>query len=43
MDFVTSLSRSPKRHEAIKIIVDRMTKTAHFIPIKMNYSLDQLA
>ena len=43
MDFVTSLPRSPKRHEAIWVIVDRMTKTTHFIPVKMNYSLDQLA
>ena len=42
MDFVTGLPRSPKRHEAIWVIVDRMTKTAHFIPVKMNYSLDQL-
>ena len=43
MDFVTSLPRSPKGHEAIWVIVDRMTKTTHFIPIKMTYSLDQLA
>ena len=43
MDFVTSLPRSPKGHEAIWVIVDRMTKTSHFIPVKMSYSLDQLA
>ena len=43
MDFVTSLPRSPRGHEAIWVIVDRMTKTAHFIPVQMNYSLDQLA
>uniref|UniRef100_A0A7N2MWN1 RNA-directed DNA polymerase n=1 Tax=Quercus lobata TaxID=97700 RepID=A0A7N2MWN1_QUELO len=43
MDFVTGLPRSPKGHEAIWVIVDRMTKTAHFIPVKMTYSLDQLA
>ena len=43
MDFVTGLPRSPKGHEAIWVIVDRMTKTAHFISVKMNYSLDQLA
>ena len=43
MDFVTSLPRSPRGHEAIWAIVDRMTKIAHFIPVKMNYSLDQLA
>ena len=43
MDFVTGLPRSPKGHEAIWVIVDRMTKIAHFIPVKMTYSLDQLA
>ena len=43
MDFVTGLPRSPKGHEAIWVIVDRMTKTAHFILVKMNYALDQLA
>ena len=40
MDFVTSLLISPNGHEAICIIVDRMTKTTHFIPVKMNYSHD---
>ena len=43
MDFVTSLPRSPKGHEAIWVIMDRMMKTSHFILVKMNYSLDQLA
>ena len=43
MDFVTSLPRSPKGHEAIWVIVDRMTKTTHFILVKMTNSLDQLA
>ena len=43
MDFVTGLPRSPKGHEAIWVIVDRMTKTSHFILVKINYSLDQLA
>ena len=43
MDFVTGLPRSPKGQEAIWVIVDRMTKTTHFIPVKMTYSLDKLA
>ncbi|KAL5567482.1 hypothetical protein UlMin_024057 [Ulmus minor] len=30
-------------HDAIWVIVDRLTKSAHFIPIKMTYSLEQLA
>ena len=43
MDFVSRLPRSPKGHDAIWVIVDRMTKSTHFLPIRMNYSLDQLA
>ena len=43
MDFVSGLPRSPKGHDAIWVIVDRMTKSAHFLPIQMNYSLDRLA
>jgi hypothetical protein len=43
MDFVSGLPRSPKGRDAIWVIVDRLTKSAHFIPIRMNYSLDQLA
>ena len=43
MDFVLGLPRSPKGLDAIWVIVDRMTKLAHFLPIQMNYSLDQLA
>ena len=43
MDFVSGLPRSPKGHDAIWVIVDRMTKSAYFLPIQMNYSLDRLA
>jgi hypothetical protein len=43
MDFVSGLPRSPKGHDTIWVIVDRLTKSAHFIPIRMNFSLDQLA
>ena len=43
MDFVSRLPRSRKGHDAIWVIVDRMTKSTHSLPIRMNYSLDQLA
>ena len=33
MDFVTHLSRSAKRHDSIWIIVDKLTKCAHFLAI----------
>ena len=43
MDFVSELPRSPMNHNLIWVIVDRLTKTAHFIPILMTYSMDRLA
>ena len=43
MDFVVGLPRTPKGLDAIWVIVDRLTKSAHFIPIKIRYSLERLA
>ncbi|KAI3747349.1 hypothetical protein L6452_09803 [Arctium lappa] len=43
MDFVTGLPRSPKGHDAIWVIVDRLTKSAHFLPIMEAYPLEKLA
>ncbi|GMI84444.1 hypothetical protein HRI_002113700 [Hibiscus trionum] len=43
MDFVTGLPCSPRKYDAIWVIVDRFTKSAHFIPIRINYSLETLA
>ncbi|KAL2226383.1 UNVERIFIED_CONTAM: Transposon Ty3-I Gag-Pol polyprotein, partial [Sesamum indicum] len=43
MDFVIGLPRTFRRHDAIWVIVDRLTKSAHFLPIRQNDSLDKLA
>ena len=43
MDFVVGLPRTTKGHDVIWVIIDRLTKSAHFIPIKMTFSLEQLA
>ena len=40
MDFVLGLPRSPKGLDAILLIFDKMIRSADFIPILMNYSLD---
>ena len=43
MDFVIGLSRAQSGYDAIWVIVDRLTKLAHFLAIHNNYSLNQLA
>ena len=43
MDFVIGLPRIVSRHDAIWVIVDMLTKFAHFLAIKVTYSLDKLA
>ena len=34
MDFVVGLPKTKRHHDSIWVIVDRMTKSAHFIPVK---------
>ncbi|KAL0381936.1 UNVERIFIED_CONTAM: Transposon Ty3-I Gag-Pol polyprotein [Sesamum latifolium] len=43
MDFVIGLPRTFRKHDAVWVIVDRLTKSAHFLPIRQNDSLDKLA
>ena len=43
MDFVTGLPRSPQGHDALWVVVDRLIKSAHFLPIRVNYSMNKLA
>jgi hypothetical protein len=43
MDFIVDLPRTQSGYDSIWVIVDRLTKVAHFIPIKSTYSGPQLA
>ena len=43
MDFVTGFPRTRGQHDAIWVIVDRLTKSAHCLPVSNDYPLDKLA
>ena len=43
MDFVTRLPRTRRQHDAIWVIVDRLMKSAHFLPVRNDDPLDKLA
>nr|GEU30352.1 hypothetical protein [Tanacetum cinerariifolium] len=42
MDFITKLLKSSQGFDTIWVIVDRLTKSAHFLPIRENDPLDKL-
>ena len=43
MDFVVGLPRTTGQHDSAWIIVDRFTKSAHFLPVKTTYTVEQYA
>ncbi|GJZ29520.1 putative reverse transcriptase domain-containing protein [Tanacetum coccineum] len=43
MDLVTKLPRISGGYDAIWVIVDRLTKSAHFLPIREDYKMEKLA
>ncbi|GJS27226.1 putative reverse transcriptase domain-containing protein [Tanacetum coccineum] len=43
MDFITKLPRTRNGHDAIWVVVDRLTKSAHFLAIHEDYSTGKLA
>ncbi|GKD12977.1 putative reverse transcriptase domain-containing protein, partial [Tanacetum coccineum] len=43
MHFVTKLPRTSSVHDTIWVIMDRLTKSAHFLPMREDYKMDRLA
>ena len=43
MDFEVGLPKTLGKFDSIWVIVDRLTKSAHFIPVKMTYNAEKLA
>ncbi|GKD58006.1 putative reverse transcriptase domain-containing protein [Tanacetum coccineum] len=43
MDLVTKLPRTSSGHDTIWVIMDRLTKSAHFLPMHEDYKMERLA
>ncbi|GJU77919.1 zinc finger, CCHC-type, retrotransposon gag domain protein [Tanacetum coccineum] len=39
----TGLPRTQRKHDAIWVVVDRLTKSAHFLPIRKDYPVSKIA
>ena len=42
MDFVLGFPLTQQKHDSIWVIIDKLTKSTHFIPVRMDYSMDRL-
>ena len=42
MDFVIGHPRTQRQHDVIWVIVDRLTKFAHFLPVNVEDSMEKL-
>jgi len=43
MDFITDLSRTLRQHDSIMVVVERIRKVVHFIPVKLTFSTSEVA
>ena len=41
MDFVTHLPRTLRRHDTVWVVVDWLTKSAHFLAVQMTFTLEE--
>jgi hypothetical protein len=37
MDFITKLGRTSKQHDSIMVVVEKLTKASHFIPVNSSH------
>ena len=42
MDFVFGFPLTQRKHDSVWVIVDRLTKFAHFLQVRLNYSMNRL-
>jgi hypothetical protein len=42
MDFITKLPGTNKQHDSIMVVVDKLTKPTHFIPVKLTHKASNI-
>jgi hypothetical protein len=40
IDFITKLPRTTRQHDSIMVVVEKLTKAAHFVPVKTTHTMD---
>ena len=43
MDFITGFPMTWRQHDSILVVVDKLKKVAHFIPVNFTYNTDAIA
>ena len=43
MDFIVGMTMTSRRNDSIFVVVDTLTKSAHFIPVKKNFQASDIA
>ena len=43
MDFLVGLPLTERKHDSVWVVVDQLTNSAHFLPVRIDYSFDKLA
>jgi hypothetical protein len=43
IDFITKFPRKTRQHDSIMVVVDKLTKGSHFIPVKMTHTTTNIA
>ena len=43
IEFITKFPKSARKHDSIMVVVDKLTKDTHFVPVKMTHTTTNIA
>jgi hypothetical protein len=43
IDFITKLPMKSRKHDSIMVVVDKLTKVSHFVPVKTTHTTTNIA